>query len=133
MQKKIVPVAELVEHAKKNIDVIYPFLAKKKLTDKQTFFVDIRDIRELWKEGKLEHAFHAPRGMLEFWVDPESPYYKKFFKPYNHYILYCASGWRSALATFTLKQMGYEHVYSLEGGFVNWKKCMLPTVHLEKD
>ena len=133
MTNKILPSATLVEHAKKNIEVIYPFLAKKKHLDENTFFVDIRDIREIWKEGKLKDAFHAPRGMLEFWVDPISPYYKKFFTLNNSYILYCASGWRSALATYTLKQMGYKNVFSLEGGFANWKKCMLPIVQIEKE
>ena len=133
MTNKILPSATLVEHAKKNIEVIYPFFAKKKHVGENTFFVDIRDIREIWKEGKLKDAFHAPRGMLEFWVDPLSPYYKKFFTLNNSYILYCASGWRSALATYTLKQMGYKNVFSLEGGFANWKKCMLPVVHIDKE
>ncbi|OUT97027.1 MAG: hypothetical protein CBC01_07170 [Betaproteobacteria bacterium TMED41] len=133
MSPLIVPVSKLVEEAKKNIDLIYPFLARKRITDENTFFVDIRDIRELWREGKLENAFHAPRGMIEFWVDPSSPYYKRFFKPENNFILYCATGWRSALATNTMKKMGYKNVLSLEGGFKQWKKCMLPTVSVERD
>ena len=108
MTNPIVSVSKLVEEAKKNIDIIYPYQAAKKISNKKTFFVDIRDIRELWKEGKLENAFHAPRGMLEFWVDPLSPYYKKFFKTESCLILYCSIGWRSALAAYTLKQMGYK-------------------------
>ena len=132
MKNKILPSAILVEDAKKNIDIIYPFLAHKKFSEDNTFFVDVRDIRELWKEGKIKSAYHAPRGMLEFWADPLSPYYKKFFKVENCYIFYCASGLRSALATYTLKQMGYKDVFSLEGGFANWKKCMLPKVEVEK-
>ena len=89
-------------------------------------FVDIRDVRELEREGMIPGAFHAPRGMLEFWIDPESPYYKDVFASGRHFVLYCGSNWRSALATETLGDMGLPRVSHLEGGFSAWKKAGLP-------
>jgi rhodanese-related sulfurtransferase len=96
--------------------------------DPNTLFVDIRDIRELEREGMIPNALHAPRGMLEFWVDPESPYYKQVFGDGKRLILYCASAWRSALAAETLQRMGVPQVSHLEGGYSAWKKAGLPTV-----
>ena len=81
-------------------------------------FVDLRDVRELEREGVIPGAFHAPRGMLEFWVDPESPYHKPVFsQPGKRYVLFCAAGWRSALATKTLQDMGLADVGHIDGGF----------------
>jgi rhodanese-related sulfurtransferase len=86
-------------------------------------FVDIRDVRELEREGVIPGAFHAPRGMLEFWVDPESPYHKPVFgEKDKQFVLFCAMGWRSALATQTLQEMGLENVGHIEGGFTKWKE-----------
>jgi rhodanese-related sulfurtransferase len=84
-------------------------------------FVDIRDVRELEREGGVPGAVHAPRGMLEFWVDPDSPYHRDVFAQDKEYVLFCAAGWRSALATKTLMDMGMERVAHLEGGFMAWK------------
>ena len=84
-------------------------------------FVDIRDVRELEREGTIPGAFHAPRGMLEFWVDPESPYHKEIFASGRRFVLYCASAWRSALAAKCLCDMGLEGVAHIEGGFTAWK------------
>ncbi len=84
-------------------------------------FVDLRDVRELKLEGKIPDAFHMPRGMLEFWIDPESPYYKSVFDSSDRFVFYCKSGWRSALATHTAKQMGLEGVCHIDGGFDAWK------------
>ena len=90
-------------------------------------FVDLRDPRELEREGVIPGAFHAPRGMLEFWVDPESPYHKPVFsEPGKRYVLFCAGGWRSALSTRTLQQMGLEEVGHIEGGFGAWKAAGAP-------
>jgi rhodanese-related sulfurtransferase len=100
--------------------------AQELLQDSNTVFVDIRDIRELEREGMIPGAMHAPRGMLEFWVDPESPYYKAIYGEGKRLILYCASAWRSALATKTLQDMGLPHVCHLEGGFGAWKQANLP-------
>lgn len=85
-------------------------------------FVDLRDIRELERDGMIPGAFHAPRGMLEFWIDPESPYHKPVFAERKRFLFYCASGWRSALATKTAAEMGLDAVCHLEGGFSAWKK-----------
>ena len=98
------------------------------LGDADTSFIDIRDIRELEREGMLPGALHAPRGMLEFWVDPESPYYKPVFGEGKRLVLYCASAWRSALATETLQRMGVPRVCHIAGGFTAWKAAQLPIV-----
>jgi rhodanese-related sulfurtransferase len=84
-------------------------------------FVDLRDVRELEREGVIPGAFHAPRGMLEFWVDPESPYHKDVFAQDKRFVFFCAMGWRSALATKTLQDMGLPKVAHVEGGFTAWK------------
>jgi len=89
-------------------------------------FVDLRDVRELEHEGVIPGAVHAPRGMLEFWVDPESPYHRDVFAQDKEYVLFCALGWRSALATKTLMDMGLERVSHLGGGFTAWKDAGAP-------
>jgi rhodanese-related sulfurtransferase len=89
-------------------------------------FIDIRDVRELEREGVIPGAFHAPRGMLEFWADPESPYYKPVFAPGRQLVLFCAAGWRSALATQTLQDMGVPQVSHIDGGFTAWKAAGAP-------
>jgi rhodanese-related sulfurtransferase len=89
-------------------------------------FVDVRDVRELEREGVVPGAVHAPRGMLEFWVDPESPYHKPVFASGKQLVLFCAAGWRSALATKTLQEMGLPDVAHIEGGFTAWKKSGAP-------
>ena len=85
-------------------------------------FVDLRDIRELKQEGKIPGTYHMPRGMLEFWIDPESPYFKNVFSEENKFIFYCKSGWRSALATQTAQRMGLQSVCHIGGGFDAWKE-----------
>ena len=89
-------------------------------------FVDVRDVRELEREGVIPGAVHAPRGMLEFWVDPESPYHRDVFAQDKEYVLFCAAGWRSALATKTLMEMGLPRVAHIEGGFTAWKAAGAP-------
>ena len=90
-------------------------------------FIDIRDIRELEREGVITGAFHAPRGMLEFWVDPASPYFKPVFADESkEFILFCGAGWRSALATQTLQHMGLTNVAHIDGGFAAWKQQGAP-------
>ncbi len=85
--------------------------------------VVIVDIRELEREGRIPGSFHAPRGMLEFWVDPESPYHKPIFAEDKTFIIHCASGWRSPLAGATLTAMGLKPVKNLKGGFAAWKEA----------
>jgi rhodanese-related sulfurtransferase len=101
--------------------------AKKRIGDGKTVFVDIRDVRELEREGMIPGAFHAPRGMLEFWVDPESPYYKPVFTEDKTFILYCQADWRGTLAAATLGDMGMTNVLHLQGGFGEWRKAGAPT------
>jgi rhodanese-related sulfurtransferase len=101
--------------------------AQQKLGKDDVVFVDIRDVRELEREGMIPGAFHAPRGMLEFWVDPESPYYKPVFTEDKTFILYCQSDWRGVLAAATLKEMGLQKVFHLNGGYSEWRKAGAPT------
>ena len=89
-------------------------------------FVDLRDPRELEREGRLPGAVHCPRGMLEFWVDPESPYAKPIFTEPKRFLFFCAGGWRSALAAKTVQDMGLENVCHLAGGFSAWKAAGQP-------
>jgi rhodanese-related sulfurtransferase len=89
--------------------------------DPGVVFVDLRDPREIQREGRIPGAFPCPRGMLEFWVDPESPYAKPVFAEPRRFLFYCASGWRSALAARTVQEMGLGNVAHLGGGFTAWK------------
>ena len=95
-------------------------------TDARLQLVDIRDIRELQRDGRIEGAFHAPRGMLEFWADPDSPYHKEIFATEGELVLFCASSWRSALAAKTLQDMGFSNIRDMDGGFTAWKTASLP-------
>ena len=105
---------------------------KAKLADPQVQIVDIRDVRELEREGTVPGALLAPRGMLEFWVDPASPYFKPVFGDESkEFILFCGAGWRSALATKTLQDMGMTNVAHIDGGFAEWKKQGAPMETLE--
>lgn len=94
--------------------------------------VDIRDIRELHREGRIPGSFHAPRGMLEFWVDPDSPYHKPLFAQDKTFIIQCASGWRSLLATQILQRMGLKPVFNMTGGFGAWKEAGGPVERVDK-
>ena len=118
---------QLLAEAEHKAPAITIDAAQKKLGEAGTVFVDIRDVRELEREGMIPGAFHAPRGMLEFWVDPESPYYKPVFTEDKTYILYCQADWRGVLAAATLKEMGLPNVLHLAGGFGEWKKLGAPT------
>ncbi|MCG6871674.1 MAG: rhodanese-like domain-containing protein [Gammaproteobacteria bacterium] len=89
-------------------------------------FVDLRDVRELRREGRIPGSFHCPRGMLEFWIDPDSPYYQKAFNDRRPIVFVCNLGWRSALATRTAGEMGIEPVSHLEGGTTAWKEAGAP-------
>ncbi len=91
--------------------------------DPGVVFVDLRDPREIQREGKIPGAFSCPRGMLEFWVDPESPYAKPVFQEPKRFLFYGASAWRSALATKTVQEMGLEGAAHVGGGFTAWKKA----------
>ena len=123
----------LVEEAKKSIETLSSDHAKKLFEKKEITLIDVRDIRELWKDGTIENSKHIPRGMLEFWLDPESKYYKENkIKDVKKMVLFCALGWRSALATKTLLDMGFKNVAHVEGGFDALKKSGLKVVLKEK-
>ena len=108
----------LVEEAKKSIETLSSDHAKKLFEKKEITLIDVRDIRELWKDGTIENSKHIPRGMLEFWLDPESKYYKENkIKDVKKMVLFCALGWRSALATKSLVDMGFKNVAHVDGGF----------------
>jgi rhodanese-related sulfurtransferase len=117
---------DLIADAMSKIETLDLEQAKALQGDPDTLFVDIRDVRELEREGMIPNAFHAPRGMLEFWVDPDSPYYKPELGSGKRLLLYCGSAWRSALAAEILVRMGVPHVCHIEGGFSAWKKAGLP-------
>lgn len=119
---------QLVSEADARVRTLTLEEAKAKLDSPDVVFVDIRDVRELEREGIIPGAFHAPRGMLEFWVDPESPYYKNIFGSGKEFILYCGSAWRSSLAAATLQDMGLAPVSHIDGGFKAWRVAKLPVV-----
>jgi rhodanese-related sulfurtransferase len=116
---------DLVDVAKQHIDNLSPEQVKDELDRGTAVLVDIRDFRELYQKGRIPGAVHAPRGMLEFWVDPASEYYRDVFTPDRRYIVYCAGGGRSALAAKTMKDMGYPDVAHLEPGFGGWEAAGL--------
>ena len=117
---------DLIDRALAEIETLDIEQAEALLEDENTLFVDLRDPRELQREGKIPNAFHAPRGMLEFWVDPSSPYHKEIFASGKKLVFYCQSGWRSALAAKTLQDMGMTNIFDMEGGFNGWKSAGLP-------
>lgn len=117
---------DLLDKALAEVETLDLDTAKSYLGQDDVVFVDIRDVRELQREGKIPGAFHAPRGMLEFWIDPASPYYKEIFGSGKRFVFYCQSGWRSALSTQTLQQMGLAPVCHVGGGFRAWKEAGLP-------
>ena len=123
----------LVEEAKKKIETLSSEEVKQLISKKEITLIDVRDIRELWKEGTIENSKHIPRGMLEFWLDPESSYYKtNKIKDMKKMVLFCALGLRSALATKSLIDMGFKNVAHVEGGFDALKKSGLKVVKKEK-
>ncbi len=117
---------QLIDEARGRIRTLSLDEAKAMFGDPDVVFVDIRDVRELERDGMIPGAVHAPRGMLEFWVDPDSPYFKPVFGEDRQFVLYCASAWRSSLATAALQDMGLAPVSHIEGGFKGWKAAGLP-------
>jgi rhodanese-related sulfurtransferase len=120
-------IKQLIVEAEQRSTAISIEAARQRLGEPNTVFVDIRDVRELEREGMIPGAFHAPRGMLEFWVDPESPYYKPVFAEGKTFILYCQADWRGTLAAAALSDMGLPNVLHMEGGFGEWRKAGGPT------
>lgn len=113
----------LVAEAEAQIETVPVERAKAMLGAPGVVFVDLRDPRELDRQGRIPGAVHCPRGMLEFWIDPESPYAKPVFQEPAKFVFFCAAGWRSALATKTAQDMGLSPVAHIEGGFAAWKEA----------
>lgn len=113
----------LVAEAEKHIQTLSVDDAKALLGAPNVVLVDLRDPRELDREGKMPGAFHCPRGMLEFWIDPESPYHKPVFAEDKRFVFFCGGGWRSALAAKAAQDMGLKPVAHIAGGFTAWKNA----------
>ena len=120
------PSAVMVAEARASIENITVADAAALLERDDVLFVDIRDPRELARLGTIPGSFRAPRGMLEFWVDPASPYYKPALDSGQKLVLFCGSGWRSALTAKTLQEMGLDNVAHLDGGFTAWHEAGQP-------
>ncbi len=112
--------ADLVARAEREIDSLSPREVDARIGKPGVVLVDLRDIRELKREGKIPEAVHVPRGMLEFWIDPDCEYYKDVFDAAEEIVFYCNKGWRSALAAQTVKAMGFDRVSHMAGGFERW-------------
>ena len=124
----------LVEEAKKSIKTLSSEEVKQLIEKNEISLIDIRDIREIWKEGTIENSKHIPRGMLEFWLDPQSSYYQaNKIQDIKNMVLFCAAGFRSALATKSLIDMGFENVAHVDGGFDALKNSGLNVVNKEKE
>ncbi|MEM7270105.1 MAG: rhodanese-like domain-containing protein [Pseudomonadota bacterium] len=120
-------VMDMVKAAKAEIEQVSVEDAQARMDDDDFLLVDIRDIRELNRDGRVPGAFHAPRGMLEFWVSPDSPYHKDFFaQEGKKYVFFCAAAARSSLAVKTLQDMGLENAAEMTGGFKAWKDSGAP-------
>ena len=129
----IKPSQQLVKEAQNSIETLNSEDVKKLAENNEITLIDVRDIRELWKEGTIENSKHIPRGMLEFWLDPESTYYKaNKIQNVKKMVLFCALGWRSALATKSLVDMGFQNVAHVNGGFDALKKSGLKVISKEK-
>ncbi len=123
---------QLVKRAENEIETISVDDALAAVDEPDSVIVDVRDIREVQREGKIPGSFHAPRGMLEFWIDSESPYHKDIFSSGQRYIFYCNKGWRSALATKTAQDMGLKNVCHVGGGFEAWIEAGAPVEKVER-
>ncbi len=123
-------IRQLVAEADAGIETVTAAEARERQAQ-GAVIVDLRDIRERARDGFIPGSFHAPRGMIEFWVDPDSPYFKDIFGSGSEFIFHCASGWRSALATKVVQDMGLEPVCHIGGGFGAWKKADAPVMRTE--
>ena len=123
---------QLVAEAEKEIETIGAEQALALHGNDGVVFVDLRDVRELWREGTIPGAFHCPRGMLEFWIDPDSIYYKDLFACGKKFLFFCNLGWRSALAAQICQKMGLTPVAHIGGGFDAWKQAGGPVAQKEK-
>ncbi len=113
----------LLAEADAEVEVVTSPELMQEIADDDLVVIDLRDVRELEREGHLPGAVHMPRGMLEFWIDPESPYARPIFQEDKRFVFYCAAGWRSALACQVANRLGLQRTRHLEGGFGGWKEA----------
>ncbi len=123
---------ELVAAAEREITTLSLEEVRAAMDDPDAVIVDIRDVRELWREGKIPGAIHSPRGMNEFWIDPTSPYHKPAYASDKRFVIYCAGAWRSALEAKMFQDMGLTRVAHMAGGFTAWKSAGLPVEAVEQ-
>ena len=121
-----IPCLDLVAAAEAEVKTIDVAEAQRRIREEGAVLVDLRDIRELSNDGRIPGAFHCPRGLLEFWIDPESPYHEPFFAGDGPFIFFCGLGWRSALAAKVAADMGLSPVFNLAGGFEAWVEAGAP-------
>ncbi len=131
MQKLKKCVMQMVEDARRDIEEVEPGDAISESQAPDTLIIDIRDIRERKREGYIPDSFHCPRGMIEFWIDPESPYYKTVFSEKKRFLFHCALDWRSALTVKTVSDMGVENAAHIKGGLKGWRDAGGPVVRDE--
>lgn len=124
-------VKEMAEEAEREIETLTVEQARELLQQDGVTLIDLRDPREIWRDGGIPDAINVTRGMLEFWIDPASPYHKEFFASGNKFVFFCAGGVRSALAAKTAQDMGLTPVCHIAGGFAAWKKSGAPVVTVE--
>ena len=122
-------VKDMIADARTRIQGLSREEMQRELAAGDALIIDIRDVRERWREGSIPGAKNVSRGMLEFWADPQSEYYKPFMNPERRTILYCAGGQRSSLAADVLQKMGYKNVRSIRGGFRAWQAAGLPAAN----
>jgi rhodanese-related sulfurtransferase len=130
-QQIIVGYKALLAEAEQEIDQLSVEDAMALAGQQDVAIIDIRDVRELWRDGRIPGSVHVPRGMLEFWIDPQSPYHKPLFAEDMRFIFHCAGGLRSALATQIAQRMGLKPVFNMIGGFSAWKEAGGPVEAVE--
>ena len=113
----------LLAEADAEVEAVTSEKLQAQIGDEELVVIDLRDVRELEREGHLPGAVHMPRGMLEFWIDPDSPYARPIFQEEKRFVFYCAAGWRSALACQVAVRLGLQDAAHLEGGFGAWKEA----------
>ena len=123
---------DLVHDAEREITTLTLDEVRAAMDDSNTVIVDIRDIRELWRDGKIPGALHSPRGMNEFWIDPSCEYHKPVYASGKRFVLYCAAAWRSTLEAKMFQDMGLTNVAHMAGGFTAWKEAGLPVETVER-
>jgi len=123
---------DMVEDAEREVETVSTEAVRDVMDEEGVVLVDIRDVRELWIEGTIPGAHHAPRGMLEFWADPETEYYRDYFRPDRRYVIFCNEAGRSALAARRMAEMGFADVAHMAGGFTAWQEAGYPVEAVEQ-